>query len=212
MAIFGGSNQLIQIDTGATRTYLFNAALSPIAVYANIGEVQVLGQRYFGVTNATAANPAGAPAIFQLVRFLPTSAITTGNLTTFGGPVPVWWTDSTFTTVSPISSSSSEAISLNTPAGYMMANIIDNPSLTAAQLTAGTGAQIFIQVAGYLKGGYMSASSGTAGVGNFIIPVSGTGTTGSVVSGTAPGYNTFGVQLTTIAAGLCDVLVNCDII
>lgn len=206
MAMFGPSNQLLQIDTGATRTYLYNKALSPISVYSDIGEAQVLGQRYFGVTAANAANPFGAPAIFQLVKYLSTSALTTANLTTFGGPVPVWWTDETFTTVSAISS---EGLSLNTPAGYLMPNIISLTSLTAAQLL---GAQVIIQVAGLLKGAYMSASAGTAGIGNFIEPFAGTGTSQSVVLGTAPGYNKFGTQLTAIASGLCDVLVDADII
>jgi hypothetical protein len=205
MAIFGASNQLLQIDTGATRTYLFNKALSPIQVYANIGEVQTLGQRYFGVTNTTPVNPAGAPAIFQLAQYLSTSALTTANLTTFGGPVPVWWTDETFTTVSAIST---EGLSLNTPAGYLMVNIISLPTLTAAQLF---GAQVLVQVAGFLKGAY-GPTSGTAGIGNFIEPVAGTGTSQGVVLGTAPGYNKFGTQLTAVTAGLCDVLVDADII
>lgn len=206
MAIFGVSNQLLQIDTGSTRTYLYNKSLSAIQVYADIGEVQVLGQRYFGVTATSPINPAGAPAIFEMVKYLSTSALTTANLTTFGAPVPVWWTDTTFTTVSAISS---EGISLNNPAGYMMLNIISLTTLTAAMVL---GAQIMIQVAGYLKGAYMSASAGTAGVGNFIEPFGGTGTTQSVVLGTAPGYNKFGTQLTAIASGLCDVLVDADII
>lgn len=205
MAIFGVSNQLLQIDTGATRTYLYNKSLSAIQVYADIGEVQVLGQRYFGVTASSPTNPAGAPAIFEMVKYLSTSALTTANLTTFGAPVPVWWTDSTFTTVSAISS---EGLSLNTPAGYMMLNIISLTTLTAAMVL---GAQIMIQVAGYLKGAY-GPTSGTAGVGNFIEPLAGTGTSQSVVAGTAPGYNKFGTQLTAIASGLCDVLVDADII
>jgi hypothetical protein len=205
MAYFGASNQLIQIDTGKARTYLYNKSLSAIQVYADIGEVQVLGQRYCSVTNATAANPYGAPAIYELVKYLSTSALTTANLTTFGGPVPVWWTDNTFTTVTAISS---EALSLNIPAGYMVLNIVDLPTLTAAMVL---GAQLLVQVGGYLKGAYMSASAGTAGIGNFIEPYAGTGTTQSVAAGTPLGYNKFGTQLTAISAGLCDVLVDADI-
>jgi hypothetical protein len=203
--IFNISNQLLQIDTGKTRTYLYNKSLSPIAVYSDIGEVQALGQRYVGAVNPTPANPYGAPGYFQLVKYLATSAITTGNLTTFGAPVPVWWTDNTFTTVSAISS---EGLQLNFPAGYLMLNVIDLPTLTAAQLL---GAQCIIQVGGYLAGTY-APTAGTAGVGNWIVPVAGTGTTTGVVAGTAPGYTPFGKQMTVIAAGLCDVLVGTDII
>jgi hypothetical protein len=204
--IFNISNQLLQIDTGASRTYLFNKSQSPISVYANIGEIQVLGQRYVGVANATAANPAGAPGYFMLVQYLSTSALTTGNLTTFGAPVPVYWTDNTFTTVTAITT---ESLGLNFPAGYLMLNTVSLPSLTATLLL---GAQCLIQVGGYLKGAY-GPTAGTAGVGNWIVPVAGTGTSTGVVAGTAPGYTPFGIQLTAVASGLCDVLVSgCDII
>lgn len=201
MAMFGASNQLIQINSGKTRTQFFNPTQSPISVYANTGNVQVLGQRYFDVVNTTPANPAGAPAIFELVQYLSTSATTLANLTTFGAPAPVYWTDNTFTTVTAVST---EGLGLNFVAGYMMLNVISAPSLTIAQLL---GAQIFVQVGGYLKGAY-APTSGTAGIGNWIVPVAGTGTSANVVAGTAPGYRTLGVQLTAIAAGLCDVLVS----
>jgi hypothetical protein len=204
MAYFGPSNQLIQIDTGKARTYFYNKSLSPISVYSDIGEAQVLGQRYFSVTNATAGNPFGSPAIYQLVKYLSTSALTTANLTTFGGPVPVWWTDNTFSVITAISS---EALSLNLPAGYMPLNIIDLTTLTGAQVL---GAQLLVQVGGYVKAAY-GPTAGTAGVGNFIEPVAGTGTSQGVVAGTAPGYNKFGTQLTAVASGLCDVLVDADI-
>lgn len=206
MAWHGASNQLLQIDTGKARTYLFNKNTSPIQVYANLGEVQVLGQRYFGVDNETAANPYGSPAIYQLVQYLATSATTTADLTTAGAPAPVWWTDDTFTTVSGIYS---EGINLNIPAGYLMPNVIDIPGLTAADLLGG---QCLIQVAGYLEGAYFSNTGGAAGVGNFIAPVAGTFTSKGYASGTASGYNNFGTQLTALTAGLCDVLVQTDII
>jgi hypothetical protein len=80
--------------------------------------------------------------------------------------------------------------------------------LTAALLV---GSYILIQVAGYLKGSY-APTTGTQGVGNWIEGVAGTLVSQSVVAGTAPGYRTLGVQATAVASGLCDVLVNCDII
>lgn len=203
MAIFGVSNQLLQIDTGKARTYFYNKALSPISVYADIGESQVLGQRYFSVDNTSPSNPNGSPAIYQLVKFLATSALTTANLTTFGGPVPVYWTDNTFSTVTAIST---EGLALNFAAGFMSLNIIDVPSLTAAQVL---GAQLLVQVGGYLKGAFANGA-GTAGVGNWIVPVAGTGTTTGVAQGTAPGYRPFGVQMTALASGLCDTMVVTD--
>lgn len=205
MAWAGIANQLLQIDTGKARTYLYNKALSPISVYSDIGEVQVLGQRYVSVDNTTASNPFGSPAILQLVKYLSTSALTTANLTTFGGPVPVWWTDNTFTTVSAIST---EGIQLNFPAGILLPNVIDISGLTAAQLL---GAQCLISVAGYVKGAFINGA-GVAGVGNWVIPVAGTGTTTGLAPGTAPGFNIFGVQMTALASGLADILVKADII
>lgn len=205
MAIYGAANQLLQIDTGRARTYFYNKTLSPISVYSDIGEVQVPGQRYFGVENTTASNPYGSPTVYQLVKYLSTSAVTTANLTTFGGPVPVFWTDNTFSTVTAITS---ESLGINFPAGYMMVNIIDVTSLTGAQLL---GALLLVAVAGYVKGAY-APTSGTPGVGNFIEGLAGIGTSQSVVAGTAPGYNLLGTQLTAIGSGLCDVLVSSDII
>lgn len=204
MAYFGVSNQLMQIDTGKARTYFYNKTLSPISVYSDIGESQVLGQRYFAVDNTTAANPFGSPAIYQLVKYLSTSALTTANLTTFGGPVPVWWTDNTFSVVTAVSSESLGTINL--PAGILMPNIIDVTTLTAAQLL---GAQCLVCVAGYVKGAFINGA-GTPGIGNWVVPVAGTGTTTGVAQGTAPGYNVFGVQLTALASGLADIMVQTD--
>ena len=210
MAIFGASNQLLQIDTGKTRTYFYNKSLSPISVYADIGEIQVPGQRYFGVTNDSVSNPFGAPAVYMLVNYLKTSAITTANLTTAGAPAPVWWTDNSFTTVTGISTEAigGTTLGLGFPAGYMMLNIISYPSLTGAMLL---GAQLLIQVAGYLKGAF-APGAGTVGIGSWIEPVAGTFTSTGVAAGSASTYQPFGRQLTAIASGLCDVLVGCDII
>ena len=52
MAFFNPSNQLLQIDTGKVGTYLYQPGTGP---WAGLGENQVLGQRYFGVDNVTAA-------------------------------------------------------------------------------------------------------------------------------------------------------------
>jgi hypothetical protein len=209
MALYNVSNQLLQIDTGSASTYLYNPSLG-FAPWQGLGENQVLGQRYFASGNATATNPSGAPRIFMLVEYLSTSAITTANLTTAGAPAPVYWTDETYTTVSGIST---EGLGLNFVAGYMLLNTVTGVGLGGSALTAALllGSYMLIQVAGYLKGAY-APTSGTAGVGNWIEPVAGTLVSQSVIAGTAPGYRTLGVQATAIASGLCDVLVNCDII
>ena len=209
MAFFNPSNQLLQIDTGTPSTSLYNSS-SAFAPWKGLGENQVLGQRYFASVNATAANPSGAPAIYMLVQYLSTSAITTANLTTAAAPAPVYWTDETYTTVTGISS---EGLGLNFVAGYMLLNTTTGVGLSGTALTAALllGSQMLIQVAGYLKGAY-APTTGTQGVGNWIEGVAGTLVSQSVVAGTAPGYRTLGVQATAVASGLCDVLVNCDII
>jgi hypothetical protein len=209
MAFLNPSNQLIQIDTGNVSTYLYNPTTG-FAPWQGLGENQVLGQRFFGVGNVTATNPSGAPRIFMLVQYLSTSATTTSNLSTAAAPAPVYWTDETYTIVSGISS---EGLGLNFVAGYMLLNTVTGIGLAGTALTAALllGSYMLIQVAGYLKGAY-GPTTGTAGVGNWIEPVAGTLVSQSVVAGTAPGYRTLGVQATAISSGLCDVLVNCDII
>src|SRR5277367_4336364 len=141
MAIFNPSNQLLQIDTGQSRTYAFNPAFSQAPVYAPLGDSQVLGQRYFGAANQTASNPAGSPGIFVLAKYLSTSATTLANLTTAGAPSAVYWTDSTFTTVSGILSEALGA-SAQYAAGYMMVNTVSLTTLTTAQLL---GAYVIVQ-------------------------------------------------------------------
>ena len=188
MAFFNVSNQLLQIDTGKVRTYLYNSSISPIAIYAGLGENQVLGQRYFGVTNTSAANAFGAPAIFMLVQYK-----STANPAPVAAPAPVYWTDNTFTVVSGV-----ESEGIVTPqgiAGYLMPNTTDISGLTATQLN---GSLCLIQVAGYLKGAY-GPTAGSPGAGVWIVGTSGNWASTTSASGTAPGYRSLGVQLTAFA-------------
>lgn len=209
MALFGLQNQLLQIDTGNVRTYLYNPS-SGFAPWKGLGENQVLGQRYVASINTTtgvntaAANPSGAPAIYMLVEYK-----STGKPSPVAGPAPVYWADDTYTIVTGVESEA--LLGLNGAAGYLMPNTTDISSLTDAMLE---GAYCLIQVAGYLQAAY-GPTSGTAGVGNWIVPLAGNFTSQSIVaSATANGVaaRPFGVQATAISSGLCDVLVNCDII
>ena len=204
MAIFNIANQLLQIDTGSTRTYLFNKSQSPIQVYAGIGESQVPGQRYVGVTSSTAANPFGAPAYFMLVYYQ-----STGNPAPQSAPAPVYWTDNTYTTVTGVESES--LLGLNGIAGYLMLNTTSLPTLTATLLngTSANPSQVIIQVGGYLVGGIAPASTVA---GDWIIGAAGNWTPARVAAGTAPGYRPYGVAATAVASGLCNILLNCDVI
>lgn len=204
MAIFGVSNQLLQIDTGSTRTYLFNKSQSPIQVYAGLGDSQVPGQRYFGAANPSAANPFGAPGIFMLVYYQ-----STANPAPSAYPAPVYWTDNTYTTVTGVESES--LLGLNGIAGYMMLNTTSLTTLTATLLngTAANPSQVIMQVGGYLVGG---VAPGSTVAGDWIIGATGNWTPARVAQGTAPGYRSFGVAATAVSGGICNILLNCDII
>ena len=226
MAIFNASNQLLQIDTGSALTYLYNPTVG-LTPYAGIGENQILGQRYIGVTpqsgttpgsaltaatyptSYNAANASGSPAVYMLVQYSPASAITKANLTTAAAPAPVYWTDNTFTTVTGITTEGIGATTLGLafPAGYMMVNTASLTTLTAAQLL---GAFVMIQVGGYLKGAYCSGTS-NPGIGSWIVPVAGILSSNSIAAGSARTYQSFGRQLTAlVSTNYCDVLVDCD--
>ncbi len=208
MAFLNPSNQLIQIDTGKVTTYLWNPTSSPIQPYANVGEIQVLGQRYVGYASGTptTGNPAGSPAVYMLVQYLATSATTLANWQTANAPAPVYWTDNTFTTVSGVYTEGNlvSGGSLQSAAGYLMLNYAAAPKVTLAQLLGG---YVYIQVAGYLAGAYGPTSGGGAGQNIY-------GTTGNFTStGTASAVagRQLGVQLTAVSSGLCNVLVTADI-
>jgi hypothetical protein len=199
MAIYNVTNQLLQIDTGKALTQYWNPNQSPISVYAQIGEIQVPGQRYFAVGSQTAANPFGSQLVLELVYYssiaqpAPTSA-----------PAPVYWTDNTYTTVTGVQSES--LIGLNGIAGYMMVNTTSVTGLTAANIQ---GAQLLIAIAGRLVGAVAPASTVA---GDWIVGAAGNWIPARVAQGTAPGYRTFGVAETAVSGGLANILLNCDII
>jgi hypothetical protein len=210
------SNQLIQIDTGSALTYLYNPSqgLGAIAAYKGLGENQVLGQRYFGYAagalgGITATNPSGSPAVYILCQYLSTSATTLANWTTAGAPAPVYWTDQTYTTVSGVKTEGWTASSsnFNDLAGYWMPNTVSLPNATLAQLLGGWG---LVQVMGPIFGAY-GPTLGTAGVGNPITGGAGVFQSTGVVAATGTAYATFGLQVTAISSGLCNVFVNSDI-
>ena len=199
MALFGLNNQLLQIDTGNVQTYLYNASLSPVSIYAGLGENQILGQRYAqSITSPT--NPSGAPAVYMLVKY--SSVANPAPLT---APAPVYWIDETYTAVSGVSTES--LLGLNGVAGYLMLN---TTALTTLTNTILNGSLCLIQVAGFLKGAI--APGGTPGVGNSIIGAATNFASAGIAAGTAATYRTLGIQATAVASGVCDVLVNCDIL
>ena len=149
MAIFGVSNQLLQIDTGSTRTYIFNKGQSPIQIYAGLG--RSAGSQGSGTSvPSTRQRPirSGAPESIMLVVYYQS----TGNPAPQSAPAPVYWTDNTYTTVTGVESES--LLGLNGIAGYLMLNTTSLPTLTATLLngTAANPSQVIIRVGGYLVG------------------------------------------------------------
>lgn len=207
MALFGPSNQLLQIDSGDPLKYIYNPSQG-LAPYAGIGENQVLGQRYVNVNfSYFKPNPNGVPQIFVLAQYLSTSATSLANWQTANGPAPVYWTDQTYTTVSGIKSEGfAGAGNFNDIAGYWMPSYPSLPNLTLPQLLGGWG---LVMVAGVLQAAY--GPTATANLNSFITGANGAFQSAGIVAGTAPGYRTFGIQTSAVAAGLCNVLVNCDV-
>lgn len=201
MAWFGPTNQLIQIDTGKAQTYLYNKSQSPIQVYADIGETQVPGQRYFsiGVGTGGPSTPFGAPGVYQLVYYK-----STGNPAPAAAPAPVYWATAQFDTVTGVESES--YMGLNSPAGYLCLNTTALPTLTPTLLN---GALCLVQVAGVV----LNAISPAAVVaGDWLIAAAGNFTAARVAAGTAPGYKPFGRAMTAVSGGLCNILLDCDVI
>lgn len=197
MAFLNPSNQLLQIDTGSALTYYYNASQG-LSIYKGLGENQVVGQRYFSA-NYTIANPNGAPAIYMLVTYKSTA--TPAPVT---APAPVYWTDTTYTTVSGVESEG--AYGLSSAAGFLMVNTTSVPSLTATLLNT---ALVLIQVAGPLSGAIGPASTVA---GDWIFGAAGNWLDARSAAGTHPGYQPFGIATSSVSGGLINILLNCDII
>jgi len=206
MAQFGPSNQLIQMDSGNPLTTLYNpaAGLGAIAVYQGIGENQVLGQRFFA-SYSTATNPSGAPTILVLAQMLSTSAMTLAQWQTANAPAPVYWTDQTYTTITAVKSEGWSGGGFQDTAGYWMPNFASLPNVTLAQLLGGQG---FVQVAGPLLGAYGPTSGATVNASIY----GASGSFQSQASATFFNGRAFGIQITAVSSGLCNVLVTSDII
>ena len=207
MAQFGASVQTAEISTGNFRTtinpYNANTANPSNPIYPNpYGEKGPLGAAYYDATG-TASNPYGVPGKYRYVRYLSTSNPT---LTAVAGPFIVYWTDATFTTVTPVSSESLTA-GVNLVAGLAMPNLTSLPQYTAATLTTAiAGNLIWICVGGYVSGVYVTTGA-TVTAGS---PLSGTATNFAPVITSAVTQRIFGWATTTSSGGLANVLVTLE--
>jgi len=198
MAQFGPSIQTATITTGNVRTTIDPYTGSSFAAYPEpFGAKNPLGSAYYDNQGST-TNPYGTGTKYRYVRYNSTS---NPALTSVTGPFVVYWTDATFTTVTPVSSEALTA-TVNLPAGLAMPNLTSLPSLTAAQLN---GNYIWIAVGGYVPGAYFANYAAAIGTG-FI----GTATnfTPAVVS--AVTQRVIGFTTTAAATNLANVFLTLE--
>lgn len=201
MAQFGASIQTAQVTTGNFRTTI-DIAVSGYAGYPNNpGQRNPLGAAYYDSTGSL-SNPWGVPGKYRYVQYSSTSNPALTNLT---APAPCYWTDNTYTVVSPVSSEGVAGINL--VAGLIMPNTTAISGLTNTQLN---GNFIWICVGGFVSGviGITSAAAGDALIGsatNFA--------PARVAAGTAPTNRVIGwatSALGTPATGQVNILVTLE--
>lgn len=211
MAQFGASIQTAQVTSGNFRTTV-DPATSGFAGYpTNPGNRAIPGAAYYdstgsftGVTTATPyGNEFGPPGKYRYVRYYSTS---NPALTALTAPSPVFWVDTTYTTVTGVSTESVTGL-LNSVAGYLMPNTTDIPGLTNTILQ---GSFVWICVGGYIPGAKGVAS--TAADDN-VIGSTTTFVPNRIASGTAPTFRPFGIAqsaFNTPSAGLINLLVTLE--
>jgi hypothetical protein len=194
MAIFGASNQNAQISTGNVRTALDPFTLAPNYPLPN-GQQNPLGQRYYDASPSL-ANVYGVPDKYAYLRYL-----STANPAVLAAPAPVYYTDTTFTTVSGVLS---ESLGINFIAGYMMPNSTDLPALTAATLN---GNFVWVCVWGVVVNAIVP---GATAVGDAIIGAAGNFTNARVAANTAPTNKVLAWALAAVAGGTANVYVQVE--
>lgn len=163
MAQFGASIQTAQVTTGNFQTTV-DPYVTGFAGYPNNpGERAIPGAAYYDSTGSN-SNPWGAPGKYRYVRYYDTQNTALTNLT---APAPVYWTDTTFTAVTPLAAQSPGNI--NGIAGLLMPNTTAIPGLVLSGATASqtnlNGNWVWICVGGYVSGvkGLVTATTIVAG-------------------------------------------------
>lgn len=211
MAQFGASIQTAQVTTGNFRTTV-DAAVSGFAGYpTNPGNRSIPGAAYYdstgtftGVTTATPyGNEFGPPGKYRYVRYFSTS---NPVLTALTAPAPVYWVDTTYTTVTGVSSESVTA-GLNSVAGILMPNTTDLPTLTNTILQ---GAFVWICVGGYVGGvkGFTAMAADDSYIGSTTTFVPNRVATGTASTNRVIGYAQS--ALGTPSTGLVNLLVTLE--
>lgn len=204
MAQFGASIQTAQVTSGNFQTTV-DPYVSGYAGYPNNpGERAIPGAAYYDSTG-TYSNPWGVPGKYRYVRYYDSANSGAGTaLTNLTAPAPCYWTDNTFTTVTPIYS---QSWGINGLAGLIMPNTTAITGLVVSAATTGqtnlNGNYIWICV-----GGFVSSVVGISGIGagDAIIGSTGAFTPGKISAGTQFTYRVLGFA--TNAVSTSPYLVN----
>lgn len=201
MAQFGASIQTAQVTSGNFQTTVDPYVTGYAGYPNNPGQRSVPGAAYYD-SKGTNSNPWGVPGKYRYVRYNSTSNPALTGLT---APAPCYWTDNTYTTVSPVYTEGVAGINL--VAGLIMPNTTALPNLTAATLN---GNWIWICVGGFVSGviGVTSTAAGDAIIGSTttFVPA-------RVAAGTAPTNRVIGFAtsaLGTPATGQINILVTLE--
>ena len=172
----------------------------PNGAYNYPGQAYLLPISTFGLQGQKGQ---GAPLVVRYVRYL-----STANPALVAAPAPVYWTDETFTTVSGVFSEGNfggGTGSANALAGLLLPNTTSVSGLTAATLN---GNWCFIAVSGFVPG---ATSIAAAAAGGTIVGGAGNFTWATAIGlNAAPTAGSFARVLTAVAAGLSDLLLQCD--
>jgi hypothetical protein len=202
MAQFGASIQTAQVTTGNFRTTI-DPYVSGYAGYPNNpGARNQVGAAYYDSTGSL-SNPYGVPGKYRYVRYNSTS---NPALTSVTGPFIVFWTDTTFTTVSPVESEAAFT-GISAVAGLCMPNVTALTTLTATILN---GNYCWIAVGGYESGMYISSATVTAG--ESLVASATTFLPTATAAGTAApsARGALAVAYSASASNLCNVLVTLE--
>lgn len=208
MAQFGASIQTAQVTTGNFQTTVDPYVTGYAGYPNNPGERAIPGAAYYDSTG-TNSNPWGAPGKYRYVRYYDSAATVLTNLT---APAPCYWTDATFTTVTPIYSQATWGI--NALAGLIMPNTTAIPGLVVSGATTGqtnlNGNWIWICVGGYVSG---VKGVGSTAAGDAIIGSTTAFAPGRVAANTAPTNRVLGFATTALgtpSTGLINMLVTLE--
>ncbi len=218
MAQFGASIQTAQVTSGNFYTTV-DPYVSGYAGYpTNPGNRAIPGAAYYDSTGSfsgvTTANPFGnefgPPLKVRYVRYQSTS---NPALTTATAPFPVYWIDTTYTTVTPVYSESVTG-GINALAGVCLVNTTSIPGLVNTGATVSqtnlNGNFIWIAVGGYVP--FAIGATATAADDAVIGSVTNF-TPGRTAAGTAPTNRILGwaqSALNTPATGQIRLLVTLE--